>query len=165
MTRKKKDSTPSENITPVVSHAIEVKPLTAVSVPVTSVVTTTQKLPPILPKLQSIFVSRKFLYATAGVAVSLFTFLVAVEMVCKNPLVAPSLVSLFNTELSFIGGVVATMLGVHTWMDWSNVQQNATNVISTVESKTDVAKIFTYNYSDAQRTENVSASRTKNSSC
>ena len=150
-----------ENITP----KIEVKPLMAVNMPVTSIITTTKKLPPVLPKLQSIFVSRKFLYASVGVAVSLFIFLVSVKLVCQNPLVAPSLVSLFNTESSFVAGVVAAMLGVHTWMDWSNVQQNATNVISTVESKTNINKIFTYNYSEEQRTENVSASRTKNSNC
>jgi hypothetical protein len=82
-------------------------------------------------------------------------------MICENPLVAPSLVSIFNTEISFVAGIIATLLGVHTWMDWSNVQNNATSIISTVDSKTNISKAFNYNFSEEEKKENVAASRTK----
>ncbi len=108
-----------------------------------------------------LFTSKKFAYAMIGISVSFIFFTSIVKMICENPLVAPSLVSIFNTEISFVAGIIATLLGVHTWMDWSNVQNNATSIISTVDSKTNISKAFNYNFSEEEKKENVAASRTK----
>jgi len=80
--------------------------------------------------LPKIFKSRKFIYGILGILICISLFTASLALVIIYPASQASIVSLFNVALVYIGGIVAALLGTHTFMDkiTSHSALNVTNI-------------------------------------
>lgn len=78
--------------------------------------------------------SRKFAYCALGLVIGSFFYLFNVYLVIIFPTSQASLISLFNTIISYIAGLISVLTGTHTFMDWKNTQVNETNLSEETET-------------------------------
>lgn len=78
--------------------------------------------------------SRKFRYALCGIGIIVFIYLLNLILITKFPDSQASYIALFNTLVPFIAGIIAILLGTHTFMDWRASVETVTNIQNSVES-------------------------------
>jgi hypothetical protein len=114
----------------------------------------------VLPSFsKSLLKSRKFIYGTLAMGLATSMYAWNVFLVTKYPYAQASYLSLFQMMISFIAGLTSAVLGLHSWMEFSTAATNTISNSSAVSSAITAAKNFNYNFSDDQKSENVTASR------
>lgn len=77
--------------------------------------------------------SKKFHYALVGIAIILINYFISLMLVTVYPESQSSYIALFNTITPFVSGIIAILLGAHTWMDWkanANTEVNVANIVT-----------------------------------
>lgn len=74
-------------------------------------------------------------FTVCGVVVTL-AFAGVLALATLFPSSQASYTHLFDTYAAWVAGCVATLFGMHTWMDWKCVQQGITEISNEVTSVT-----------------------------
>jgi uncharacterized protein YacL len=81
------------------------------------------------------FKSRKFIYGMIGMISCLFLYFVNLVLVTIFVESQASYISLFNTVIMFISGIIAGLMGIHGWMDHKTTAASIINNTFSKEEK------------------------------